>query len=53
MGIAANKSFPHGTYYLEVDLEFKNYLEKETTIKDSLEWLGVLLVQYYGLPKMP
>lgn len=37
MGIAANKSFPHGTYYLEVDLEFKNYLEKETTIKDSLE----------------
>lgn len=37
MGIAANKSFPHGTYYLEVDLEFKNYLEKETTIKDSWE----------------
>lgn len=39
MGIAANKNFPHGTYYLEVNLEFKQYLDKETTIKDSIEYL--------------
>ncbi|XP_019772891.2 pancreatic lipase-related protein 2 isoform X3 [Dendroctonus ponderosae] len=35
MGILANKSFPSGTYYVEVHSEFKMYLNTVTTIHDS------------------
>ncbi|KAL1516979.1 hypothetical protein ABEB36_000804 [Hypothenemus hampei] len=35
MGILANKHFPHGTYYIETNEEYKDYIRTVTTIKDS------------------